>query len=73
VSRRVVLSAARFVTNHGGFGDMCRSPTMSERGNGANGPFSTVFCGLIGALVAGLVFKVVFEKEEEARPPVTGR
>jgi hypothetical protein len=28
---------------------------------------------LIGALVAGLVYKVVFEKEEEARPAVTGR
>lgn len=28
---------------------------------------------LIGALVAGLVYKAVFEKEEETRPPVTGR
>jgi hypothetical protein len=28
---------------------------------------------LIGALVAGLVYKVVFEKEEETRPAVTGR
>jgi H+/Cl- antiporter ClcA len=28
---------------------------------------------LIGALVAGLVYRVVFEKEEESRPPVTGR
>ncbi len=28
---------------------------------------------LIGALVAGLVYKAVFEKDEEVRPPVTGR
>ncbi len=45
VSRRAVVSAIAFVTNHGGRGDVCNSPARTERGNGANGAQTTLFCG----------------------------
>src|ERR1700681_659498 len=43
---RPTASARRWVTNHGGVGSSVRSPSPSERGKGANGARTTLFCGL---------------------------
>ena len=41
-SRRAVVAAVVFVTNHGGTGDRLSSPCRIDRGAGRNGPVTTV-------------------------------
>jgi hypothetical protein len=45
VSRRPVVAAVRLVTNHGGLGVRLNSPVSTERGDGRNGPYTTVRSG----------------------------
>ena len=42
VSRRPVVAAVLLVTNHGGQGEIDLSPWRTERGDGRNGPVTTV-------------------------------
>jgi hypothetical protein len=43
VSLRAVDTAVLLFKNHGGFGNNASSPWTTERGNGRNGPRTTVF------------------------------